>query len=311
MTEPRRERGSGDWLPGSGDNTLVPPLLRSLRPHQWTKNSFVFAPIVFARALTEGATLLAAISAFFIFCGLSSAVYLLNDLADRERDRLHPLKKSRPLAAGTLSVGAALAALAGLAVTSLAAAFFLGLQFLGLSLAYLALNLCYTLWLKRVVIVDVMTVSLGYVVRVMAGGAAIGVVVSAWLLLCTIFLALFLTASKRRHELLLLAETAAEQREVLGRYSLDFLDQMINVVTASSLLSYALYTTSPETVEKFGTRSLIYTIPFALFGIFRYLYLSYRVSDDRSPTEAMLTDLPFILNLAFWALAVYIILYWL
>jgi 4-hydroxybenzoate polyprenyltransferase len=267
--------------------------------------------LVFARELTERSTVTSAALAFAIFCALSSAVYLLNDLADRERDRLHPLKKNRPLAAGTLSVRAAVAALAGLLALSLGAASFLGAAFLMLSLSYLLLNLCYTLALKRIVIVDVMAVSLGYVIRVMAGGAAIAVEVSAWLLLCTIFLALFLTASKRRHELILLAGAAAEQREVLMRYSPAFLDQMINVVTASSLLSYALYATSPETAERFGSRSLIYTVPFVMFGIFRYLYLVYQVEDERSPTEAMLTDLPFLLNLLFWGASVWVILYWL
>lgn len=285
------------------------PLLRSLRPHQWSKNLFVLPPLVFARELLNWPVASRALVAFVVFCGLSSAVYLLNDLIDRERDRLHPLKKNRPLAAGTLAVRTAIVALAALVFGSLAGAWALGPRFLVIAICYLALNLGYTLILKQVVILDVMAVSLGYVLRVMAGGAAISVAVSDWLLLCTIFLALFLTTSKRRHELLLLAGDAAGQREVLGRYSPAFLDQMINVVTASTLLSYALYATSPETAEKFGSAPLIYTVPFVLFGIFRYLYLVYQVKDERSPTEAILTDLPFLLNITLWAASIVVILY--
>ena len=293
------------------NTSAVAPLLRTLRPSQWAKNLFVLPPVVFAGVLTDPTAAGKAALALVVFCALSSAVYLLNDLADRESDRLHPVKRNRPLASGALSPRVAVAALGVLSALALLASWTLGPTFLAIATSYLVINLAYSLVLKRVVIVDVMAVSFGYVLRVMAGGAAIEVEVSAWLLLCTIFLALFLTFSKRRHEITLLGDLAVNpQREVLGRYSIEFLDQMINVVTASCLLSFALYTLAPETVERFGTPNLVYTVPFVLFGIFRYLYLTYQVHEQRSPTEAMLSDRPFVLNLGLWAAAVVAVLYW-
>jgi 4-hydroxybenzoate polyprenyltransferase len=270
---------------------------------------FVLAPAVFAGALDDPSRLADAAVAFVAFCALSSAVYLLNDLADRERDRLHPVKRHRPLAAGTLSAPTAAAAAGLLFAGALAASAWISTYFFAIAVAYLGLNLLYSLALKHVVIVDVMAVALGYVLRVMAGGEAVAAPVSDWLLLCTVFLALFLVVSKRRHELVLLNDDAVGQRRVLADYSRTFLDQMINVVTASTLLSYALYTTAPETEAKFGGRGLLYTIPFALFGIFRYLYLTYHVEAARNPTETMLRDLPFLVNLALWGATVAWIVY--
>ena len=288
---------------------MLRPLLRTWRPVQWTKNLFVLAPAVFAGALDDPELAVRAGIAFAAFCALSSCVYVLNDLVDRERDRLHPIKRDRPLAAGTLTPPVAAASAGLLLAGALGASAWLSVSFLTLALVYLALNLFYSMALKHLVIVDVMAVALGYVLRVMAGGEAVGVPVSDWLLLCTVFLALFLVVSKRRHELVSLAENAAGQRRVLSSYSPTFLDQMINVVTASTLISYALYTTAPETEAKFGGRGFVYTIPFALFGIFRYLYLTYQVDDPRNPTETMLRDVPFLLNLALWGAAVAVIVY--
>ena len=176
--------------------------------------------------------------------------------------------------------------------------------FLLIAAVYLLVNLLYTQWLKHLVILDVMSVSVGFVLRVVAGGLAISVTVSAWLLLCTFFLALFLAFSKRRHELMLMASDASEQRRVLTHYSPAFLDQMINVVTASTVVCYALYAISPETVQRFNTRALIYTIPFVLFGIFRYLYLTYQLPDRLNPTEAVIRDAPSLLNMLLWGLVV-------
>lgn len=276
-------------------------LLRSLRPAQWAKNAFVLAPLVFAHRLEEPRLLAAAALAFVAFCAASSAVYLVNDLADREQDRQHPVKRLRPIAAGALPAPAAwvaalvLAAAAALAATRLDPLFGVCLA------AYVALNLLYTFWLKHIVILDVMSISAGFVLRVMAGAAAIGVVVSSWLLLCTTFVALFLAFSKRRHELMLLADTAASQRRVLDQYSPTFLDQMINVTTASTVICYALYAVAPETAARLGTRYLIATLPLVLYGIFRYLYLLYQRPGPRNPTEAILRDAPFLANLALWA----------
>ncbi|MEO8502772.1 MAG: decaprenyl-phosphate phosphoribosyltransferase [Acidobacteriota bacterium] len=288
---------------------MVSALLRSMRPTQWSKNVFVFAPLVFAHLLTNREALAQAGLAFAAFCAAASAIYLVNDVRDREEDRRHPLKRRRPIAAGELGVPAALVAALALGVGALAIALQLGSLFAGLLGGYVALNLLYSVSLKHVVILDVMCIAAGFVLRVMAGAAAVGAAVSNWLILCTTFLALFLAFSKRRHELLLLSEGAAEQRRVLEDYSPAFLDQMINVVTASAVVSYALYAVAPETVQKFHSEHLVYTLPLVLFGIFRYLYLTYQRKELRNPTEAILRDAPFLINLALWALAVMAIVY--
>ena len=283
--------------------------MQSLRPAQWAKNLFVLAPLVFGDLLLDGRAAARAILALLAFCCASSAVYLVNDLRDREEDRRHPIKRLRPLAAGTLGVPAAVASLVVLAAAALAVALYLGPSFALILGAYMVLNVLYTLWFKHMVILDVMSISLGFVLRVEAGGEATGVAVSRWLFLCTTFLALFLAFSKRRHEITLLNEDAAGQRPVLDHYSPAFLDQMINVVTASAVVSYALYAVAPETVQKFHTEDLIYTIPLVLYGIFRYLYLLYQRPGERNPTEAILRDLPFLINMGLWGLAVLWIVY--
>jgi 4-hydroxybenzoate polyprenyltransferase len=284
-------------------------LVRSLRPHQWSKNLFVLAPLVFAHGLLSPVLLGRGLAAFAAFCAASSAVYLLNDLRDRQHDRQHPLKRHRPIAAGTVPASAAIAAAAVLLAIAAGTAVALGAAF-GLVLAgYLVLNLFYTLGLKEVVILDVLLISIGFVLRVLGGGAAVGVDVSRWLLLCTIFLALFLAFSKRRHEIELLDERATDQRQVLSEYSPAFLDQMINVVTASAVVSYAMYAISPETAEKYDTQDLIWTIPMVLFGIFRYLFLVYQRPGEKNPTEALLSDAPFVINLLLWGGAVLWVVY--
>ena len=280
-----------------------------MRPAHWTKNVFVLAPLIFAQMVHRPETVVRSLLAFVAFCLASSTVYIFNDYLDQSEDRKHPVKRLRPLAAGTVSGAAALALAAILAITCLAIGWRLGSGFLAVTALYLVLNLLYTQWLKHVVILDVMIVAIGFVLRVLAGGLAIGVEVSAWLLLCTIFLALFLAFSKRRHELLLLLGEAQEQRKVLMHYSPAFLDQMINVVTASTVVSYALYSISPETVQRFHTRSLVYTIPFVLFGIFRYLYLVYQQPNRLNPTEAVVRDLPSLVNILLWVLVVVATIY--
>jgi len=283
--------------------------VQSLRPAQWAKNLFVLAPLVFGDLLLDTAAAARGLLALLAFCCASSAVYLINDLRDREEDRRHPLKRLRPLAAGTLAVPVAVAAVVVLVGAALAVAFYLGLPFARILGAYLVINVLYTLWFKHMVILDVMSISLGFVLRVEAGAEATGVEVSRWLFLCTIFLALFLAFSKRRHEITLLAGAASGQRPVLDHYSPAFLDQMINVVTASSVVSYALYAVAPETVQKFHTENLVYTIPLVLYGIFRYLYLMYQRPGERNPTEVILRDPPFLVNILLWGLAVLWIVY--
>ena len=283
---------------------MIKALILLLRPAHWVKNVFVLAPLVFAQKLTDPEAVRLALLAFIAFCLASSAVYIFNDIRDRAEDRLHPLKRNRPLAAGTVSVQLAAVLAIAMAAGALGIAVGLGTGFLLVLTTYLVLNQLYSLGLKHVVILDVMIVSLGFVLRVIAGGLAIDVRVSAWLLLCTFFVALFLAFSKRRHELMLLANEASGQRPVLSHYSAAFLDQMINVVTASTVVAYAMYSISPETIEKFHTRYLIYTIPMVLFGIFRYLYLIYQRQTGRNPTEAILRDPPFMINILVWATAV-------
>ena len=280
-----------------------------MRPAQWPKNSFVLAPLVFGRLLGEPRALGRGLLAVVAFCLASSAVYLVNDLKDREEDRKHPRKRLRPIAAGTLAVPVAVAAALGLVLAAAAIAYALPPAFALALGAYLAINVLYTAGMKHVVILDVMAISFGFVLRVLAGAAATGVVVSSWLILCTIFLSLFLAFSKRRHEIVLLAESATEQRRVLDDYSPAFLDQMINVVTASAVVSYALYAVAPETVQKYHTENLVYTIPMVLFGIFRYLYLTYHLTGERNPTEAILRDAPFLINMVVWGLAVIWVVY--
>lgn len=284
-------------------------MIRLLRPAHWAKNVFVLAPLVFAQKLGDPEATLRGLLAFVSFCFASSVVYIFNDIRDRHEDRLHPLKRHRPLAAGSVSVAAAAVAAAILAAAALGIGVQLGIQFLAVLAIYLLLNQAYSFGLKHLVILDVMIVALGFVLRVIAGGLAVRVQISAWILLCTFFIALFLAISKRRHELLLLAEAASNQRPVLSHYSPTFLDQMINVVTASTVVAYAMYAIAPETTEKFHTGYLVYTLPMVMFGIFRYLYLIYQQHTSRNPTEAILRDPPFLINIALWGLAVLWIVY--
>lgn len=289
---------------------MMGPLIRLLRPAHWAKNVFVLAPLVFAQKLSEPDAVRNGLMAFAAFCLASSAVYVFNDIRDRAEDRLHPLKRHRPLAAGDVGVSTAIVLGLLLALVSLILAASLGWPFLTVLAIYLILNQLYSAGLKHTVILDVMIVSLGFVLRVLGGGVAIPVEVSAWLLLCTFFIALFLAFSKRRHELILLADDASGQRPVLSHYSPAFLDQMINVVTASTVVAYAMYAIAPETTEKFHTAYLIYTIPMVLFGIFRYLFLIYQKHTSLNPTEAILRDPPFLINMLIWGLAVVWIVYY-
>jgi 4-hydroxybenzoate polyprenyltransferase len=284
-------------------------LLVSLRPHQWTKNLLVLAPLALAKHLFELGPLLSALAAFALFCGLSGTVYLLNDVADFERDRVHPLKRKRPVASGALPVrtAAGAAVVLGLACLGLSAA--LGRAFALCALAYLALNLLYSFRLKEIVIVDVLSVSLGFVLRPVAGAVAVGVVISEWLLVCTILLALFLVLSKRRHELTSLNDEASGHRKILAEYSPYLLDQMIAVVTASCVTAYAFYTTAPDTREKYQTDKLVWTLPFVLYGIFRYLYLVHQKEQGGSPSDVLLTDRPLLVAVALWAAALVAIVY--
>jgi 4-hydroxybenzoate polyprenyltransferase len=288
--------------------SLLTAAIVSLRPRQWVKNLFVFAGLMFSQSLFTP-LVWPALAAFLIFCALSGAIYIFNDLADLEKDRLHPTKRYRPIARGALPSPAALAFGVTLLATSLVAAFFLPLGFALAAVAYAALLTAYSVWLKHVVIVDVLTVAAGFVLRAVAGAEAIGVEISGWLVICTILVALFLALGKRRHEYRTLRGEAAAHRPILAEYSEGFLDQMMAVVTASTVTAYALYTMSPETVAKFSTRLLPLTLPFVLYGVFRYLYLLYRRELGGNPSDLLLNDRALLVNTGLWMLTLLLIIY--
>ena len=293
----------------SGRHPYAVNLLISLRPAQWTKNLLVFAGLVFAKKLFDPAAVLTAVEAFIIFCALSGVVYLVNDVMDRESDRRHPTKSRRPIAAGDLPVSAALVAAGVIGAVALTAAFAIGWRFGAVAAAYLGLQALYSGPLKHLVIIDVLTIAIGFVLRAVAGAVVLNVVISHWLFVCTILLALFIALAKRRHELVLLADDASSHRPILGEYSSYLLDQMIAVVTASTLIAYIFYTISPETEQKFGTTWLGLTIPFPLYGIFRYLYLVHRREGGGSPADLLLNDRPLLACVTLWVVAVVLIIY--
>ncbi|MDD2240173.1 MAG: decaprenyl-phosphate phosphoribosyltransferase [Kiritimatiellae bacterium] len=283
---------------------MIPVLtwLRLLRVKQWTKNAVVFAAFVFAlgdrnqdlSAWELWRVCLAALA----FSLVSSAVYILNDLCDAPQDRLHPIKQHRPIASGAVRRGPALAMAAILLVAGLGGAWRLGAGLLGVIGGYLALQIVYTLWLKRIALVDVIVISLGFVLRALAGAVAIHVVISPWLLVCALMLALFLGLCKRRHEKVNLAGQGT--RTVLNNYDERLLDLLIAVTAATSLVCYSIYTLWPETVDKFGTPWLGATIPFVVFGLFRYMDLVYRQDKGDRPEHILLTDGPLMADVAIY-----------
>jgi 4-hydroxybenzoate polyprenyltransferase len=289
--------------------SLLGALLVSTRPEQWTKNLVVFAGLLFGDRLLHPDDVGRALLTFAIFCGLSAAVYLVNDVADRDADRQHPLKRSRPIASGQLPVSVALGTAVLMAGASVGVALAVRPALALVSVAYVALLVAYSAFLKHVVIVDALTIAAGFVLRAVAGAVAVAVPIGPWLLVCTTLLALFLAFSKRRHELTILGDGATWHRRSLQEYSPYLLDQMIAVVTASTLIAYSTYATSPDTAQRLGTPWLGLTIPFVLYGIFRYLYLVHKKSGGGSPAAMMLTDRPLLACVALWALSVVVLLY--
>ena len=289
-------------------------VLRSLRPAQWTKNLIVFAALMLGQRGTSPAFLDSqaigqALAAFAIFCALSGVVYLINDVADRDKDRVHPLKRHRPIASGAVSPGVALGTAMVLAAAALGAAYLLRPAFALVALSYVGLLALYSGPLKHVVIIDVLTIAVGFLLRAVAGAVAIAVPISHWLLILTLLGALFLALCKRRHELVLLADDAMGHRPILEEYSPYLLDQMIAVVTASALVSYVIYTVSAETVQKFHTDYLGLTLVFPIYGIFRYLYLVHQKEGGGSPSDMLLNDRPLLGCVALWAMTVTLIIY--
>lgn len=293
---------------------MIRDLILEARPWQYSKNLIVFAGLVFARHLLEPGYLQRSALAFAAFCLLSSAIYVLNDLVDLERDRVHPRKKNRPLASGRLSRGVGVAWFFTLLAGGSGLVAQLGPSFIPISVVFVLFNCLYTFLLKNIVVLDVMAIALSFEVRAIAGVEALqaldpAIVISPWLLVCTLFLALFLGFGKRRHELSLLQGEAGAHRTTLQDYSERFLDMLIGVVTAGALLAYTIYTVAPETVEKFHTTRLVYTVPFVVYGIFRYLYLIFERKSGGAPSEVLLTDVPLILTLLAWGGTVFWIVY--
>jgi len=287
---------------------MIEALLQTMRPKQWTKNIFIFGALVFDKKLFDPAYFFRTLAAFVMFCLVSSAVYIINDLGDVEKDRQHPIKRNRPLASGRLKPSVAVGGVVGILVVLLPLAFALDIGFGIVALAYLVNNLLYTFWLKNVVIVDVLSIAAGFVLRVGAGAAVIPTErFSPWIYVCMTLLALFLGFGKRRHELALLAADANNHRRVLDDYSLPFLDEMMGVVTASTVMAYATYTFSAEGLP--SNHSMMLTVPFVLYAIFRYLYLVHVRGEGGAPEEILLSDRPFLLDVTLWGVLVVILLY--
>jgi 4-hydroxybenzoate polyprenyltransferase len=295
-------------------------LIRALRPHQWSKNVFVLAPLVFAAAdrraehQIDRSDVIRSLVVFAAFCLASSAVYLLNDVMDVESDRAHPKKCKRPIASGQIPIPLALTLSTILGVVSLVIGFWAGGEPISVSTVlglYLILNLSYSWRLKRVVLVDVFCIATGFLFRVKAGGLAANAEVSHWLFLCTFLLALFLGFNKRRAELVALGEGQGDTRPSLREYSVAFLDQMTTVLAACTIVCYALYTLDPQTTAKFGeTNRLVWTVPFVAFGIARYMLLVQNSDAGEKPTKILLGgDALFLLNLLGWAGVVVVALF--
>jgi len=290
---------------------LIRALVQELRPRQWIKNGVVLAGVVFSLQVTNPEQVVRALVAFACFCLLSSAGYIFNDLRDLEGDRFHPRKRERPLASGRLGPGVAWGAMTALAAAALAVAFGLGLELGIIASAYALLSVAYTLLLKRVVLLDVMGIAFMFLLRATAGVEALSPApeLSPWLLVCTLFLALFLAVVKRRHERMTLSEDAERHRSILAEYPPELLDQLVPVVTGSTILAYALYSIMPAGGGHVTSGRMFYTIPFVVYGIFRYLYLVYRKGRGGAPAEVLLTDGPLLANVALWGVVVLAILY--
>lgn len=283
--------------------------IRSLRPEQWIKNLVVFGALIFSKNFADIPMIETSVIMFALFCVVSSSIYLFNDVIDYEKDKVHPRKSKRPIASGAISRGTALGISATMLVVALALAWFvLNLPSFLVLVSYAVLNVLYSLVLKHVVILDVMSIAGGFVLRAVGGGLAISVPISSWLVVCTILLALFLGFGKRRHELTSLEGVAVEHRKILEHYSTYFLDQMIGVVTASVVVAYTFYTLSPEVEEKLDVQHLEISVPFVLYGIFRYLYLIHKKEKGGSPSRLVLTDPPLLLNVLLWLAMVLVLM---
>ncbi len=286
--------------------------VRALRPKQWTKNALVLAAFFFAVGDRQQHVNISAfwtvLEASILFCLASSGIYLLNDIKDLAQDRAHPTKRMRPIAAGEISTRSAGVMAVILLAVALAGSWELSRPLTAVIGSYVVIQLIYTLILKEIALIDLFVIAAGFVLRALAGAVAIHVTISPWLLLCTLLLALFLALCKRRHEKVVLNDVNGGTRRSLGQYDEQLLDQLIAVVSAATLVFYALYTLSPDTVQKFGTNYLGFTIPFVIFGLFRYLDLVYRHEKGGQPELILLTDIPLLVDIALYGLSVLVII---
>ncbi len=288
---------------------MLPQIIKLIRPWQWVKNGVVFAGIIFSGNAFIREFQIKALLAAVAFCLLSSAVYALNDIVDRKIDRFHPMKKNRPLASGQLSIATAVVVVILFAAGALAISYSVNLDLFLVSAGYLILSVLYSLAFKNIVIIDVMSIAVGFVLRAEAGVVAIDAPFSSWLLIATFTLALFLALGKRRHELVSLEKGAVPHRKILEKYSSYLLDQLIGVVTASAVITYFFYTVSPSVQSKLHTPYMVLTTPFVVYGIFRYLYLVHQESKGGFPTRILFTDAPLLLNVLLWLASVIVLLY--
>ena len=289
---------------------MIKAIIQTLRPYQWTKNSLVFAALIFSLSFFQTDLLLRSFAAFLLFCAASSAAYIMNDLKDLKEDRLHPLKKNRPLPSGKLSAGIAIAIMVLLAATAITGSVVLHRKFAVVLGLYFLLNIGYSFGLKKIVILDVMMVSAGFLLRALAGAAVIDVEASRWLFLCTLMLALMLTTGKRYHEISFLQKEAGNHRKSLSNYNLPLLEAMLLISGGASILTYSLYTISAETINHIGTPNLIYSTLFVVFGVFRYLYLLYVKAEGGDPARLVISDIPFIINGILWICSILFIIYY-
>jgi 4-hydroxybenzoate polyprenyltransferase len=283
-------------------------LLRLMRPHQWVKNIFVFTGLLFGHAWHDTNLVVQVVIAFVAFCLVSSVIYTINDIIDSEQDKRHPRKSKRPLASGQISVSAAVVFAAMLAALGLTLAYAASSKVLGILLAYALMNIAYSLWLKHVVILDVFIIATGFMLRILAGTLGVGIPPSQWLLLCGLMVTLFLGFTKRRAEIIALNEDKASHRRVLEHYGPVLLDKMIGITAAGLIMSYSLYTMNPDTIRIHGTANLIYTVPFVMYGVFRYIYLLHHQNRGSDTAHDLVRDPHLILVLGLWAVVTFLLI---
>lgn len=288
---------------------MIKDYLKLIRVPHWIKNFFVFVPLLFSLHLFDKDYFLLSLKAFVVFSLASSFVYVVNDLIDIEADKAHPKKKNRPLPSGRIKKSSALILAIVLLLVVLLSYFFFNPQFIFFLYAFLFLNILYSFYLKHIVILDIFSIAAGFSIRVLAGAAVIEVPVSSWLILTTMFISLFLGVMKRHSELVQVADSNKVTRKVLAEYSTNFTNQMATVAASGVIICYALYTVSQRTVSVFNTENLIYTTPFVVFGIFRYMYLEYQNNRGENTTQVMMTDIPMILIVISYAVVTVLIIY--